>query len=149
MPIKARLAVLLVLLVGGGTWWLVSSRRAAAEQGVVQGSGTIEATEVGVAAQAAGRIARVLVEEGDQVQAGQVLAELDQELLAADHARAQAMVVAARNNLANLTRGSRSEDIRARSAALTEALAAQRGARRQAQVAREAIASPPDLRAAR
>lgn len=50
---------------------------------------------VAVNALAAGTVMRVLVEEGDRVQAGQLMAELDGREQAAQHARAQALLATA------------------------------------------------------
>lgn len=55
------------------------------------GNGRIEATEIDLATRTAGRIAAILVDEGDLVEPGQVLARMDTETLQArlDQARAQ------------------------------------------------------------
>ncbi|MGQ9766604.1 MAG: HlyD family secretion protein [Anaerolineae bacterium] len=66
-------------------------------------SGVIEATEVRVAAETGGRVAEVYAEEGQKVTAGQVLAELDGEELAARRSQAQAALAAAQAELARVT----------------------------------------------
>ncbi len=66
------------------------------EDGVLMASGTVEATEVQVASEIPGRVARVLVDEGDAVQAGQLLLQLDDQLLQAQLERARAGLRAAR-----------------------------------------------------
>uniref|UniRef100_UPI001F56B337 biotin/lipoyl-binding protein n=1 Tax=Anaeromyxobacter terrae TaxID=2925406 RepID=UPI001F56B337 len=52
--------------------------------------GTVEAREVRVASRASGRVANVLVDEGDHVRAGAPLVELDLSELEAQRAEAQA-----------------------------------------------------------
>ena len=92
----------------------LSAGLAACANGVpaVTGSGTIEAESVRIAAQVPGRVAAVKVKEGDEVQAGQRLAELDGELLTIQLAQARIGVRLAENQLALLRKGARSEDIR-------------------------------------
>ena len=88
--INPRLAVAcaaaFVLLAWEG--WQLREQRAAA--GRVTGSGSIEATQVGVTPRAAGRVIRLLAKEGDPVSAGQVLAELEPQEASAQVAQAQA-----------------------------------------------------------
>ena len=54
----------------------------------VRGNGRIEATEVDVAAKAAGRVAEILVNEGDFVKAGDVIAKMDTRAIDAQLAQA-------------------------------------------------------------
>jgi multidrug efflux pump subunit AcrA (membrane-fusion protein) len=61
-------------------------------------SGTIEAVEVVVAAQIGGQIDQILVNEGDQVQTGDVLVRLNDEMLQAQFESAQAALVQAQTN---------------------------------------------------
>ena len=60
-------------------------------EGFVSGNGRIEATEIDVAAKLPGRVKEIMVNEGDFVQAGQVLAQMQIDVLDAqrDEARAQ------------------------------------------------------------
>ena len=58
----------------------------------LKASGLITAEEVSVAAEVSGRIAEVLVEEGDPVTAGQVVIRLDDEWLRIQHTQASAAV---------------------------------------------------------
>ena len=57
---------------------------------VASGNGRIEATETDVAAKLAGRIKAILVDEGDLVTAGQVVAQMDTEVLQAQLRQAEA-----------------------------------------------------------
>ncbi|MDG4596326.1 MAG: efflux RND transporter periplasmic adaptor subunit [Candidatus Contendobacter sp.] len=83
-------------------------------------SGTVEAREVELAFQVSGRIARLLADEGDAVQAGQLIATLD----AADYEltlrAATAQMEAARAALAALQAGTRAQELRAAEAKLTQ-----------------------------
>ncbi len=65
-------------------------------------AGAVEATEVTIAAEIGGRVVRVTVAEGEGVQAGQVVAELDTGEWQARHDEAVAAVAAARAELARL-----------------------------------------------
>ena len=58
--------------------------------GFASGNGRIEATEYDIATKQPGRIAKVLVSEGDMVQAGQILVEMDGTELASDLRQAEA-----------------------------------------------------------
>lgn len=66
-------------------------------EGFVHGNGRIEATEVDVASKMAGRVAEVLANEGDFVEAGQVLARMDLRTLEAQLAQARAEAANARS----------------------------------------------------
>jgi len=57
---------------------------------IAGGNGRIEATEIDVAAKLAGRIKAILVDEGDLVTAGQVVARTDTEVLQAQLRQAEA-----------------------------------------------------------
>jgi multidrug resistance efflux pump len=80
--------VFLVILVIAGVIYL--ARISGPQDGPLQVAGTIEATEVRVAPEVAGRVSEVDVDEGAQVAAGDVLLRLDDALLQAQKARAQA-----------------------------------------------------------
>jgi HlyD family secretion protein len=83
---------LVVLALAWGGWRLYEERASA---GRLFGSGSIEATQVDVSPKVPGRVIRLTVEEGDQVTAGEVLAELAPQEASAQVAQAQAAVVAA------------------------------------------------------
>jgi len=59
-------------------------------EGFASGNGRIEATEVDVATKLAGRLVEVLAQEGERMEAGQVVARLDAEALEAGLRQAQA-----------------------------------------------------------
>lgn len=75
---------LLALLVGGLVWWQ-THRLPSLPAGFTYANGRLEATEVDVAAKAAGRLTEVMVREGDQVVLNQVLARLDVADLSAQY----------------------------------------------------------------
>ncbi|HET8679730.1 MAG TPA: HlyD family efflux transporter periplasmic adaptor subunit [bacterium] len=66
----------------------------------IEGSGTIEATQVSIAPKVAGRVVSLNAREGHTVRPGQVIAELDHDELDAQVAQARAGVVAAASRLA-------------------------------------------------
>ena len=65
--------------------------------GIVGGNGRIEAVEIDVSAKSPGRIREILVDEGAFVKAGQVVAHMDTDVLAAQKAEAQAQLAQAQN----------------------------------------------------
>jgi HlyD family secretion protein len=94
----------------------------------LSGSGFIEAEEIEIAPVLAGRVADLLVAEGDDVVAGQVLVRLDGVLLAAQIEVAQAALASAQAALAQARAGARPEQIRQAQASLALAVAARDGA---------------------
>ncbi|QJP98221.1 MULTISPECIES: HlyD family secretion protein [Pseudomonas] len=91
------LIVLLVAAGGFGYWTSMSSRL---PEGLSSGNGRLEATEVQIASKTPGRLAEVLVDEGDKVSKGQLLARMDTRTLEAQRNQAEAEVIRARENLA-------------------------------------------------
>ncbi|MBI5585086.1 MAG: biotin/lipoyl-binding protein, partial [Deltaproteobacteria bacterium] len=74
-------------------------------------SGNIEVTDVEIGFKIPGRVVERLVSEGEPIQKGQVLARIDSQDLAQEIAQRRAQVAAARATLAELTTGSRPEEI--------------------------------------
>ena len=91
-------ALIIILIIAGG-WYLVTQNQKAAEPGPLGGSGTVEAVEVTVSPEVSGRVVEVLVEEGQSVQAGDLLFRLDDTLLLAQQAQAQTALEAAQAGL--------------------------------------------------
>lgn len=58
--------------------------------GFASGNGRVEAVEIDISAKSAGRIKEILVDEGDFVENGQVLAQMDVELLESKRRQAEA-----------------------------------------------------------
>ncbi|MEN5313741.1 HlyD family secretion protein [Pseudomonas koreensis] len=90
------LLVLLAAAGGFGYWLSISSRLV---EGLSMGNGRLEATEVQIASKTPGRLAEVLVDEGDKVNKGQLLARMDTRTLEAQRNQAEAEVLRARENL--------------------------------------------------
>ena len=93
-PLPYLIAAGLALLVAAAWWQL---RPQGLGEGFASGNGRIEATEVDVATKLAGRIAAIEVDEGDFVQPGQVLAQMDTQVLEAQLAQARAQLKQAEN----------------------------------------------------
>jgi HlyD family secretion protein len=96
-----RLLPLLLLLAaaaaGGSYWWL--HRQPGLPPGIAVGNGRLEADEIDIATKFAGRVARLLVDEGDRVTPGQVVAVMDTRDLEATLKRDQALVEQAQRSL--------------------------------------------------
>ncbi len=105
---RAPIAIVVIAAVAGGAFYLLRDGGAGAG---LSASGTVEATEASLGFQAAGRIERILVNEGDRVKAGDTLAVLDRTELEARHAQARAQLAAAEATLSELERGARSEEL--------------------------------------
>lgn len=100
---KLRYIVVSLLLLAGaavGAWAWWQERQDRLPPNIAAGNGRIEATEVQVATRYAGRVAEVLVREGDLVEAGQVLARMDTRELEAGLARAEAEIAQAERTVA-------------------------------------------------
>lgn len=80
-----------VLVVGGGVAWYVLSRPAL-PPGFAAGNGRLEANAIYVATKYPGRVKDILFNEGDTVEAGQVVARMDTSALEAQLRQAQAQI---------------------------------------------------------
>ncbi len=94
-------AILAVVIAGGIFVWL-RFQQPALPDGFASGNGRIEAIEVDVATKWAGRIKAVLANEGDLVEAGQVVARMDTATLEAQLRQAEAQVKQARDARASV-----------------------------------------------
>lgn len=93
---RAWLVLLLAAAVGaGGAWW--ATRPPLIPAGIAFSNGRLEADEIDISTKFAGRIAEILVDEGDRVAAGQVVARMDTRDLEAQLALAQAQIEQARH----------------------------------------------------
>jgi len=136
-----RVAVLLLLaLVTGSSWYLANNPQLRqqllvesglappeAEKGGITASGFIEVRQVALAPEVSGHVDHLTVDEGDQVVEGQVLVEIDTQLLDAQIAEAEAAVEMARAQLARVQAGARAEEV-----ALAEAAVVMAKAQREA-----------------
>jgi len=90
-------------------------------KGVIEASGTLEATEVRVSAKVPGQIQQVHFQEGQQVTSGDTLVTLDRSTLELQWKQAQAGVEIAEAQYALLLKGARAEDLRMAEEALRQA----------------------------
>jgi HlyD family secretion protein len=142
-PVKILLPLLLFLGVAAATyhWW--HGRQVSNDDTTLTLHGNVDIREVDLAFNGAERIAEMLVQEGDTVTKGQLLATLDKRRLqhAVDLAAAQA--TAQREVLARLKAGSRPEEIRqaqaAADAAHIAADNAERNSQRQAELVKQKL----------
>ncbi|WP_440981964.1 HlyD family secretion protein [Shinella sumterensis] len=95
MSVRARFPLVILLLAAlaaGGYYVWRQSRNGALPDGIATGNGRIEAVEIDVSAKSPGRISEILVDEGDLVKAGDVLARMDTAELEAKRRQAQAQL---------------------------------------------------------
>ncbi|CAM5778336.1 HlyD family efflux transporter periplasmic adaptor subunit [Castellaniella caeni] len=89
--IKKRLPLVLIVAVAAGAYGLWrGTQDPGPGPGFMQGNGRIEATEIDIATQLPGRVEQILVNEGDFVKVGQVLAVMNLDSLRAQLDEAQA-----------------------------------------------------------
>src|SRR5436190_23695151 len=86
---RTWIIIVAVLAVGGFFAWRILSKPSL-PAGFAAGNGRLEANELFVAAKYPGRVKDVLANEGDTVQAGQVVARMDTEALEAQLRAAEA-----------------------------------------------------------
>lgn len=86
------LAALVAILAAGGYYAWQTFNGSGLPEGFASGNGRIEAVEIDVSTKTPGRIKEILVNEGDFVQAGQVLARMDTEQLEAQRRQAEAQL---------------------------------------------------------
>lgn len=89
-------SVACLAIIAGVLWYTL--RPAGLGDGFASGNGRIEATDVDVASKLPGRIASIEAEEGQFVQAGQIIARMDTQVLEAQLAQAQAQMRQAENS---------------------------------------------------
>jgi HlyD family secretion protein len=86
----ALIGALVVLVLAGGVIWRLFLAGSGLPPGVLGVSGRIEGDDAAVAAKLAGRIREITVREGDQVEAGQVIALLDDAQIRAREQQSEA-----------------------------------------------------------
>ena len=91
--------IVIICLLAVGIWLITNFQREVLN-GSLQASGTIEADEVRIASEIAGRVNVVAVEEGDQVAEGDHLFSLDDELQQAQRVRTVAALKTAQDGVA-------------------------------------------------
>jgi len=118
--------IVILALIGGGTWWWSQQQKQSTPE--LKGSGTVEATQVNVGPEVAGRVVEVMADEGQAVKAGQVLIRLDDALLVAQRAQAEAAVNTARAQRDQLLASARPQQLAAARATISSTLASLSGA---------------------
>ncbi|QGX60270.1 HlyD family secretion protein [Alteromonas mediterranea] len=106
----------------------------AEELDVVSGNGRIEATEIGISAKVAGRVEEIYVDEGDRVNAGDVVAKLDTATINSQlqQAKAQRQQAISAVEAANMAVAQRKSEKVALQAALIQAEAEEKAAKAHA-----------------
>lgn len=100
---------------GGGWYWYYTSRYVSTDDARV--SGTI----VSVSSKITGKVSAVLVAEGDEVKAGQMVARIDPRDIEAQQAQAEANLAAALAKYEEVTAGARPQEIQQARAAADQA----------------------------
>ncbi len=110
MPKSVRFVVLAVcvIAIGAALWWWLGRAQSATELLLY---GNVDLRQVELPFNGSERIAQVLVQEGDRVTQGQVLARLDTARLAPQLAKAEAEAAAQSEVVARLHHGNRPEEI--------------------------------------
>ncbi len=116
--------ILAVIVCGGAWWWLKYAGIVSTDDARVKG------TIVTVSSQVSARIEELLVQEGDEVQVGQVIAKLDSKELEAQVAQAKANLATAQAKLAGIKAGNRPQQVAQAGAAIEQAAANLENARK-------------------
>lgn len=112
---------------------------------VIAGSGTIEAETVIIASEIGVRIIEIKVNEGEEVQAGQPLIQLDTSLLTAQRSELEAAISTAQANLNSVKAGPSLEKVAAAETELAQAKIQRNGAYRVWQQALKMAEDPQPL----
>lgn len=125
-----RIGLVALVAIGGSAWWMHRPKEVSAASPTpvspvrtVAAAGRVEpfGEEVRLASELDGRLKRVLVEEGDRVRAGQVVAELDNGDFVARVALAKATIAEREAAVERLVNGSRRQERGEQRAAVREA----------------------------
>lgn len=93
--------IVLLIIIIAGSWWYFGFRPQGIgeESSAIFASGFIEAKDVAIASEVAGRIIYIAVDEGDKVEAGVPLVKLDDSLLKAQQYQAETALKSAQAGL--------------------------------------------------
>lgn len=108
---RVFIAVLILAGMGSGVWWWQINQNSQTKEAITL-HGNVDIREVQLAFNGKDRITEMLVEEGDQVSKGQLLARLDTHRIRQAVEAAEARVAAQAAVVARMMAGTRSEDIR-------------------------------------
>lgn len=104
------LAIIFILLLGGGYFYGERTKITNADE--LKLTGNVDFREVSLAFKESDRIAEVLVDAGDVIHKGDVLARLDTRELKLNIRKSEAELLAQENIVAELKNGTRPEDLR-------------------------------------
>ncbi len=148
---KIIVVIVLLLAIAGGAVFFTLQQSTQPENELTL-YGNVDIREVQLTVNASEHIESIFVEEGDRVEKGQLLAQVQTELLQAKLAETQAMLQAQQQTVAKLKAGSRKEEIaRARAeyaAATSEAKMARATAKRLKKLLPKKQASEDDVETA-
>lgn len=113
----------------------------------ITATGYLETEEVSIVSEVDGLVATILITEGDEVVAGDVLIELDDSLLQAERLQAKASVSVARANLDGLLAGATEEELAAAQTSIQQAQANLQGLQITSGTAWSAVNDPADVNA--
>lgn len=152
--------ILVILIAAGVYWWTTQGNAEVINLAApidppwekepdnrIIGSGTVEAEIIAITTETGGRIIAMHADEGDLVDRGDVLIELDTSLLRANQNQLEAAVTTARANLAEVTAPPRTEDVAMAEAKLQQAKAARDGAYAVWKEAQSLVDNPLELNA--
>jgi HlyD family secretion protein len=128
---KVRIGMLVAVALAvavGVAWWLADGQKRSGELVVY---GNVDLRQADLAFNASERVSEVLVQEGDHVKRGQLLARLDPTRIQPQVAKAEADVAAQQQVVNRLHAGSRPEEIAQGRANVSSAQADSANARRQ------------------
>lgn len=108
-------SLLVAILAAGGLWWWIRSGRV-----VSTDDARVKGTIVEVSAKVMGRVDKVVVNEGDIVQAGQVIATLQQQEFIAQVEQAKGNLAMLKAKLAETLAGNRPQEIAEANAAVRQ-----------------------------
>ena len=129
---KARLRIVLIVAVVGGAvaaWWWLAGRHENTDALVLYGN--VDLRQADLPFNAGERVTEVLVQEGDHVKAGQVMARLDPTRIEPQVAKAEADVAAEQEVVNRLHAGTRPEEVSQGRANVLSAQADSANAQRQ------------------
>ncbi len=138
---KRLLAILIILSLTA----FLSTVALGDGEGFIAGSGTIEAETVIIASEIGARIIEIKVDEGEEVQAGQALIQLDTSLLMAQRSELEAAISTAQANLDSVKAGPSPEKVAAAETELAQAKIQRNGAYQVWQQALEMAEDPQPL----
>lgn len=107
---KIIMVIFSILILGAGAFWGWEYYKKSQKHGLVL-YGNVDIRQVDLGFRVGGRIAEVLVDEGDRVKEGQTMAVLDRDLLAQQRDQAAASLDRQKADLARLEKGYRAEEI--------------------------------------